>query len=96
LARTIVQPLRHLVRASVRVRLGRDRTVVVPRLPDRGDEIGLLARALSDMTEALRQSIDGVEALPPMSRMRSRTRWLPCAARSIRWTRLMIPICAAN
>ena len=46
LARTIVQPLRALVRAAVRVRLGRDREVVVPRLPERRDEIGLLARAL--------------------------------------------------
>lgn len=62
LARTIVQPLRALVRAAVRVRLGRERAVVVPRLPDRGDEIGLLARAFSDMTEALRQQIDAVES----------------------------------
>ena len=62
LARTIVQPLRMLVRAAVRVRLGRDREVVVPRLPDRRDEIGLLARAVSDMTTALRQRIDSVES----------------------------------
>ncbi|HZU63449.1 MAG TPA: ATP-binding protein [Novosphingobium sp.] len=62
LARTIVQPLRMLVRAAVRVRLGRDRAVVVPRLPQRGDEIGLLARALADMSEALRQRIDAVES----------------------------------
>ena len=62
LARTIVQPLRLLVRAAVRVRLGRDRAVVVPRLPERGDEIGLLARAISDMTAALRQRIDAVES----------------------------------
>lgn len=62
LARTIVQPLRALVRAAVRVRLGRERAVVVPRLPDRGDEIGLLARAVSDMTTALRQRIDAVES----------------------------------
>jgi len=62
LARTIVQPLRMLVRAAVRVRLGRDRQVVVPRLPERRDEIGLLARAISDMTNALRQRIDGVES----------------------------------
>lgn len=62
LARTIVQPLRLLVRAAVRVRLGRDRAVVVPRLPERGDEIGLLARALSDMTAALRQRMDAVES----------------------------------
>lgn len=61
LARTIVQPLRTLVRAAVRVRLGRDREVVVPRLPDRRDEIGLLARAISDMTTALRHRIDAVE-----------------------------------
>lgn len=61
LARTIVQPLRALVRAAVRVRLGRERQVEVPRLPDRRDEIGLLARALSDMTGALRNRIDAVE-----------------------------------
>lgn len=62
LARTIVDPLRKLVRAAIRVRLGRDRKVVVPRLPDRRDEIGLLARAISDMTTALRQRIDAVES----------------------------------
>ena len=62
LARTIVQPLRLLVRAAVRVRLGREREVVVPRLPERRDEIGMLARAISDMTNALRQRIDAVES----------------------------------
>jgi two-component system sensor histidine kinase ChvG len=61
LARTIVEPLRQLVRAAVRVRLGRDREVEVPRLPARGDEIGLLARAVSDMSSALRGRIDEVE-----------------------------------
>jgi two-component system sensor histidine kinase ChvG len=62
LARTIVRPLRRLARAAVRVRLGRAREVVVPRLPDRRDEIGLLARALSDMSLALRARIDATEA----------------------------------
>ena len=62
LARTIVQPLRSLVRAAVRARLGRDREVVVPRLPERGDEIGLLARAFSDTVSALRQRIDAGES----------------------------------
>ena len=62
LARTIVEPLRKLVRAAVRVRLGRDREVVVPRLPERRDEIGMLARAISDMTAALRHRIDAVES----------------------------------
>ena len=62
LARTIVRPLRRLARAAVRVRLGRAREVVVPRLPDRRDEIGMLARALSDMSLALRARIDATEA----------------------------------
>lgn len=62
LARTIVRPLRRLARAAVRVRLGRAREVTVPRLPDRRDEIGLLARALSDMSHALRQRIDATDA----------------------------------
>ena len=62
LARTIVRPLRRLARAAVRVRLGRAREVVVPRLPDRRDEIGLLARALSDMSGALRDRIDATDA----------------------------------
>ncbi|OWK33978.1 sensor histidine kinase [Sphingomonas dokdonensis] len=62
LARTIVRPLRRLARAAVRVRLGRAREVVVPRLPERADEIGMLARALSDMSLALRDRIDATEA----------------------------------
>jgi two-component system sensor histidine kinase ChvG len=62
LARTIVRPLRRLARAAVRVRLGRAREVVVPRLPSRRDEIGMLARALSDMSLALRARIDATES----------------------------------
>ncbi|MBV9841293.1 MAG: sensor N-terminal transmembrane domain-containing protein [Sphingomonadaceae bacterium] len=61
LARTIVRPLRRLALAAHRVRLGRAREVVVPRLPRRRDEIGMLARALSDMSQALRTRIDAVE-----------------------------------
>jgi two-component system, OmpR family, sensor histidine kinase ChvG len=63
LARTIVTPLRRLASAATRVRMGRAREVVVPRLPDRRDEIGTLARALSDMTGALRARIDAGEHL---------------------------------
>ena len=62
LARTIVRPLRKLARAAVRVRMGRAREVIVPRLPERRDEIGMLARALSDMSLALRARIDAIEA----------------------------------
>ena len=62
LARTIVRPLRMLAIAAHRVRLGRSREVVVPRLPERKDEIGALARAISDMSTALRRQIDATEA----------------------------------
>lgn len=62
LARTIVTPLSQLARAAMRVRQGREREVEVPRLPQRRDEIGLLARAVSDMTAALRQRIDAVDS----------------------------------
>ena len=62
LARTIARPLRRLAIAAHRVRLGRSREVRVPRLPSRRDEIGLLARSLSDMSGALRQRIDNIEA----------------------------------
>jgi two-component system sensor histidine kinase ChvG len=62
LARTIAQPLRHLAHAAHRVRLGRAREVDVPLLPARRDEIGRLARALHDMSQALRDRIDATEA----------------------------------
>ncbi len=62
LARTIANPLRKLALAAHRVRLGRAREVDVPVLPARRDEIGLLARALHDMTQSLRQRIDATEA----------------------------------
>jgi two-component system sensor histidine kinase ChvG len=62
LARTIVKPLRRLARAAVRVRLGRAREVIVPRLHGRRDEIGSLAQALADMSQALRQRIDATDA----------------------------------
>lgn len=62
LARTIVRPLRRLAVAAHRVRLGRSREINVPRLPSRSDEIGLLARAVSDMSQSLRHRIDNIEA----------------------------------
>ena len=62
LARTIARPLRRLALAAQRVRLGRSREVDVPLLPARRDEIGLLARALHDMTHSLRYRIDATEA----------------------------------
>ena len=62
LANTIVRPLRRLAEAAQRVRLGRAREVRVPRFIQRRDEIGELARALSDMTATLRNRTDATEA----------------------------------
>jgi two-component system sensor histidine kinase ChvG len=62
LARTIARPLRRLALAAHRVRLGRAQEVKVPRFAKRRDEIGLLARGVSDMTQALRHRIDTIEA----------------------------------
>ena len=86
LARTIVTPLRLLAKAAMRVRAGREREVEVPRLPERSDEIGLLARAVSDMTGALRQRIDAVDSFAadvaheiknPLASLRSAIESLP-------------------
>jgi two-component system sensor histidine kinase ChvG len=62
LARTIANPLRRLAHAAHRVRRGSAREVDVPTLPLRTDEIGQLARALHDMTQSLRERIDGTDA----------------------------------
>src|SRR4030095_6590742 len=61
LARTIARPLRRIALAAHRVRLGRAREVTSPRLPPRTDEIGLLARAVSDMSQSLRHRMDNIE-----------------------------------
>jgi two-component system sensor histidine kinase ChvG len=62
LARTIVQPIRKLAHAALRVRMGRSDEIAIPRMPDRRDEIGQLSRALSDMSTALRYRINATEA----------------------------------
>ena len=86
LARTIVTPLQQLAKAAQRVRQGREREVEVPRLPERSDEIGQLARSVSDMTSALRQRIDAVDSFAadvaheiknPLASLRSAAESLP-------------------
>ena len=86
LARTIVAPIRLLSGAAAKVRQGRDRDVEVPRLPERRDEIGALARSVSDMTSALRHRIDAVDSFAadvaheiknPLASLRSAIESLP-------------------
>ena len=98
LALTIVRPLRMLAIAAHRVRLGRSREVIVPRLPDRRDEIGALARALSDMSIALRHRIDATEAFAadvahelknPLASLRSAVDALETVQQPVLRTRLL-------
>lgn len=62
LARTIVRPIRLLAKSAVKVRLGRSPHITIPRMPERKDEIGMLARALSDMSMTLRTRIDRTQS----------------------------------
>jgi len=62
LAGTIARPIRLLARAADRVRKGHHRQHTIPGLRGRDDEIGELAGALNDMTEALWSRMDAIEA----------------------------------
>ncbi len=61
LAQTIARPLRRLADAAERIRRGHGRQVPIPAFTTRHDEIGDLARALHDMTDALWQRMDATE-----------------------------------
>jgi two-component system sensor histidine kinase ChvG len=61
LAGTIARPLRRLAAAAERVRRDRKRRHTIPEFPKRRDEIGLLAVALKEMTDALWQRMDAIE-----------------------------------
>lgn len=61
LARTIAQPIHRLAEAAERVRHGHGRQTAIPHFPNRRDEIGDLAGALKDMTEALWRRMDAIE-----------------------------------
>lgn len=61
LAGTIARPVRSLALAAEHIRKGHHRQHVIPDFSDRSDEIGELASALSDMTEALWTRMDAIE-----------------------------------
>ena len=59
---TIARPIRILSRAAERIRIGHHRQHTIPKMTAREDEIGDLASALNDMTEALWTRMDAIEA----------------------------------
>jgi len=61
LARTIARPILRLSRAAEQVRYGQHRQYTIPDFKGRHDEIGELAAALNEMTEALWQRLDAIE-----------------------------------
>ncbi|MBL8661072.1 MAG: stimulus-sensing domain-containing protein [Rhodospirillales bacterium] len=61
LAGTIARPIRRLAAAAEGVRRDRHRKRTLPDFGNRSDEIGQLAAALHEMTEALWQRMDAIE-----------------------------------
>jgi two-component system sensor histidine kinase ChvG len=62
LARFVARPVVALADAADQVRLSQARAIALPRLAGRDDEIGDLTRALQDMTRALSERMDAIEA----------------------------------
>ena len=88
LAGTISEPIRRLSDAAERVRSGLDKRVEIPDFTQRRDEIGHLSGALRDMTTALYNRIDAIEAFAadvshelknPLTSLRSAVETLPVA-----------------
>ena len=89
LASTIAGPVRRLASAAERVRRGvRHRRAEIPDFGDRKDEIGHLARVLSDMTNALYKRMEAIESFAadvshelknPLTSLRSAVETLPIA-----------------
>ena len=86
LANTIARPLNRLARAAERVRGGKSRSVQIPDLSHRYDEIGDLSLSMRAMTEALWQRMDSIDAFAadvahelknPLTSLRSAIETLP-------------------
>lgn len=58
----IAQPIRRLAEAADRVRGGHTGRQPIPIMSERRDEIGILARSLSAMTQAMYDRIDAIES----------------------------------
>ena len=86
LAGTIAEPIRRLSAAAERVRRGINKRVEIPDFTQRRDEVGHLSGALRDMTTALYNRIDAIEAFAadvshelknPLTSLRSAVETLP-------------------
>jgi two-component system sensor histidine kinase ChvG len=102
LASTIAGPVRRLAAAAERVRRGvRHRRAEIPDLGNRKDEIGHLARVLSEMTNALYRRMEAVESFAadvshelknPLTSLRSAVETLPLARTDEQRDRLLAVI----
>ncbi len=99
LAGTIAGPVRRLANAAERVRRGvKHRRAEIPDLGSRKDEIGHLARVLSDMTNALYKRMEAIETFAadvahelknPLTSLRSAVETLPIARTEEQKNRLL-------
>ena len=99
LASTIAGPVRRLAAAAEKVRRGvKYRRAEIPDLGNRKDEIGHLARVLSDMTNALFKRMEAIEAFAadvahelknPLTSLRSAVETLPIARTDEQRARLL-------
>jgi two-component system sensor histidine kinase ChvG len=99
LASTIAGPVRRLAAAAERVRRGvKHRRAEIPDFGDRKDEIGHLARVVSEMTSALFKRMDAIERFAadvahelknPLTSLRSAAETLPLARTEEQQARLL-------
>ena len=98
LAGAIAGPVRRLAAAADRVRRGSNSREEIPDFSDRQDEIGHLARAFREMTNALYNKIDAIEKFAadvahelknPLTSLRSAVETLPLAKTKASQDRLM-------
>ncbi|WP_156381586.1 sensor histidine kinase [Aurantimonas sp. Leaf443] len=98
LASTIATPLRRLSAAAIRVRRGVDERAAIPDFGDRADEVGNLATALRDMTNALYARMDAIESFAadvshelknPLTSLRSAVETLPLARNEVSREKLL-------
>ncbi|WP_062208724.1 sensor histidine kinase [Aureimonas sp. AU12] len=98
LASTIATPLRRLAAAAIRVRRGVNAREEIPDFGDRADEVGNLASAIRDMTNALYARMDAIESFAadvshelknPLTSLRSAVETLPLARNEASRERLL-------